>query len=88
MSLLGIAAALDVPTRDLEELFSGHVSLGISARTGVLRGSLQQYIDGNANILTAALIGTPRIDAQELRNRIGREGAIGLVLGYCLAKRK
>ena len=69
-----------------EELLRGHVNLSVAIKLGVLVSSLQDFIDGRANIGVAQLLGTLVSDAQELRNRIGREGAIGLVVGLCIAE--
>lgn len=88
MSLLAIAAAMGVSTSDLERLLSGEATIGVADRTGLARRSLQDLIDGRASFGVAPMFHSMAANVQELRDRIGRDGAIGLVVGYCLSAPK
>ncbi len=88
MSLLAIAAAMGVTTSDLERLLSGETTIGVADRTGLARRSLQDLIDGHASFGVAPMFRSLATNVQELRDRIGRDGAIGLIIGYCLTAPK
>jgi hypothetical protein len=42
---------------------------------------LQDFIDGRAPVGLTSLLGGPPEDLQRLRDQIGRDGAIGVVIG-------
>ncbi len=88
MSLLAIAAAMGVSTSDLERLLRGEPTVEMADRTGVSTRSLQEFIDGHAGFGIAPMFHSMATNVQELRDRIGREGAIGLLIGYCLTAPK
>ena len=85
MSLIGIASKCGVTTSTLEDFINGNVRVGISSKLGVTSSSLQTFIDGGSSIGLASKLGITSSTLQELRNKIGREGEIGLVIGL-LAK--
>jgi plasmid maintenance system antidote protein VapI len=88
MSLLGVATAMGVPTHALEELLRGKVTIPVAVRLGVISSAAQDFVDGRVGISMAQAIGTLASTAQELRNKIGREGAIGLIVGMCIARNR
>ncbi len=88
MSLLAIASAMGVSTSDLERLLRGESTIEIAERAGVMSRSLQEFIDGHANFGVAPMFHSLATNVQELRDRIGRDGAIGLIIGYCLTAPK
>lgn len=88
MSLLAIAAAMGVSTSDLERLLRGESTIEVAERAGVMTRSLQEFIDGHANFGVAPMFHSLATNVQELRDRIGRDGAIGLIIGYCLTAPK
>jgi hypothetical protein len=85
MSLMEIAVRTGVPLLDIEDLVSGTVTEGIAARLGVPLLALQEFvIHGQASAKMAHLLGMSMASAEELARSLGREGAIGLVLGLLL----
>jgi hypothetical protein len=87
MSLTTIAAAMGVPLHALDELLDGHSTEAIAARLRTGSELVQEFIDGRASGGVAAAIGAPPIFVQDLRERLGHDGAIGLLVGLCLAHR-
>ena len=87
MSLIGIASLAGITSDSLKSLVMGKVSTNVGYRLGIMKSSLQSFIDGQATTSVAGLLGTTTSNAQELRNLIGREGAIGLILRLCMERK-
>lgn len=85
LSLTGIAAQMGTTTSSLEELLTGAVPVGVAARLGTTTSSLQDFLNGGTSIGLAARIGTTSSAVQDLRNVIGDQGAIGLLIGLCIS---
>lgn len=81
MSLISIAGQCGVPSDTLKKLIAGKVSPSVAMRLGVPSASLQTFVDGGKSVGLAGVMGTTSLSLQELRNLIGREGAIGLLIG-------
>ena len=82
MSLIGIASRAGTTSANVEALLRNGVGCpGLAARIGTTTNGLTEFITGKASPGIAAALGTTTQNAQELRNALGREGAIGLVLG-------
>jgi hypothetical protein len=82
MSFAGIASSAGTTVSSVEELLrSGSGSPGLAATIGSTPASITGFINGQVSADIAAALGTTPGAAQELRNRIGREGAIGLIIG-------
>jgi len=82
MNLIGIASKAGVNTTCLENLINkGEGSIRIANRIGTSRANITKFIEGTVSPGIAAAIGTSREHAQDLRDKIGREGAIGLIIG-------
>jgi len=88
MSLSSVATAMGVPLHALEELLGGRSSAALAARLRTGTELVQDFIDGQANEGVAAAISVPTAFAQELRDRIGKSGAIGLLIGLCISLRR
>jgi hypothetical protein len=86
MSLLGVASNLGITQIALQELLSGNVSPSISRKLGTTQRNVKDFIEGKARVGMASAIGVTTHTAQELRDRLDRQGAIGLIIGLCLAK--
>ena len=84
MSLIGIASKCGVTSSALQSLIAGKVTVGFVGRLHTTTSSLQTFIDGGTSIGLAARIGCTSSALQELRNCIGQEGAIGLIIGLCV----
>ena len=84
MSLVGIAGSMGTTTSALQALIQGHVDPGVAGQVGCKSSSLQQFVNGGTSIGLAGAIGTTSASLQELRNLIGDQGAIGLVIGLAV----
>ena len=59
----------------------GEVSSGLALRIGSPREPLQEFVNGVASGSIARVLGTTVEGAQLLRDELGRDGAVGLLLG-------
>jgi len=87
MSLTTIAEAMGVPLHALDELLDGHSTEAIASRLRTGSQLVQEFIDGRTSSGVAAAIGAPPTFVQDLRERLGHDGAIGLLVGMCLARK-
>lgn len=87
MSLATIADTMGVPLHALEELLGGQSTPAIASRLRTGTELVQEFIDGHASAGVAAAIGAPTVFVQDLRERLGREGAIGLLVGLCVSRK-
>jgi len=82
MSLIGVAVKAGTLSTNLEKLIrSGQGSSGLAARIGTTSSNLTAFVNGTASPGIAHALGTTTSNAQVLRNMIGKEGAIGLIIG-------
>jgi plasmid maintenance system antidote protein VapI len=82
-SLYVVATAMGVAQTELEKLLAGRASVGIAKKLGVSRMDLQRFIGGEVSMTMAYALGMLQPQAQELRDRVEREGAIGIIIGIC-----
>lgn len=82
----GLESAMGVPLASVEDLLRGHVSSSIAIRLGTVTSAIQDFINGRVGIAMAQVLGTTAANGQNFRNRISREGAIGVVIGLCIAR--
>jgi len=87
MSLTTIADAMGVPLHALEELLDGHATEAIASRLRTGSALVQEFIDGKTSSGVAAAVGAPPTFVQDLRERMSRDGAIGLLVGLCLSRK-
>jgi hypothetical protein len=82
MSFAGIAASAGTTVSGIDQLIRhGSGSPGLAATIGTTPGALTSFVNGQAAADIAQALGTTAGAAQELRNMLGREGAIGLIIG-------
>lgn len=86
MSLIGIAAQCGIMTSTLKDLLRGKVGIGVGGQLGVLTSSLQEFVNGGTSIGLASLMGTTSGNLLILRKAVGKEGAIGILIGLMSAK--
>jgi hypothetical protein len=72
---------MGVEQADLEKLLAGQASVGIARKLGVIRMDLQRFIGGEVSMSMALTLGMLKPQAQELRDQVGPEGAIGIIVG-------
>lgn len=81
-----IAQATGVNLMDLDCLLTGEVTASVANRFNIPIEPLESFIRGDAaDYRIANLIQGTMQDAVDLRANIGREGAIGLLIGMMLA---
>lgn len=81
-----IAMKIGLLTTNIENLFNGKADIGTASKLGLITTSLQEFLDGKANLSVAMKLGLLTTDLQLLLNRIGKEGAKGMVIGLLLEK--
>lgn len=81
MSLFGVASSMGVVQSELEKLLAGQAGVGVAKKLGVSRMDLQRFIAGEVSMAYA--LGMLQPQAQELRDRVEREGAVGVIVGIC-----
>ena len=82
MNFAGIANTAGTTVSAIEQLLRhGSGSPGLAATIGATPASITSFINGQASADIAAALGASPGAAQELRQMIGRDGAIGLVIG-------
>ncbi|CAM2772129.1 HTH cro/C1-type domain-containing protein [Rariglobus hedericola] len=87
MSYIGIAHKAGTISSSIEKLIShGQGSPGLASRLGTTSSSITTFIGGRASPSIASALGTTTSNAQALRNAIGREGAIGLIIGLACGR--
>jgi hypothetical protein len=85
MSLMDIALRTGVPLIDIEDLVSGTVTDSVASRLGVPLLALQEFVShGQASAKVAHRLAMSMAGAEELAQALGRDGAVGLVLGLLL----
>ncbi len=84
MSLNKIARKSGVTLNSLRDLTKGNVRSGIANKLGVTTSSLQTFVDGGTSNGLASKIEITSSSLQELRNMIGQQGAIGLIVRLLL----
>ncbi len=82
MSFVGIASKAGTTSTNVEKLIQkGEGSAGFASRIETTSSNITAFINGKASPGIASALGTTTSNAQKLRDQIGREGAIGLILG-------
>jgi hypothetical protein len=82
MSLIGIASQAGTTSSNIEKLINtGQGSAGLAGQIGTTSSNITNFVKGRASAGIASALGTTTSSAQELRDMIGREGAIGLIIG-------
>jgi hypothetical protein len=83
MKNLGIAS-MGIGLAVLDELLAGKAPNSIASKLGTATEIVQKFIDGEATAAMAKVLHTDLAAAQELRVLLGKQGAIGVLLGLCL----
>jgi hypothetical protein len=81
MSFTTLGTKCGVTSTTLDELIKGRVSTSVGSRIGATSSSLQTFVDGGPSTGLAQRMGITSTSLQELRKAIGKEGAIGLLIG-------
>jgi hypothetical protein len=82
MSYIGIAQKAGTMSSSIQKLIStGEGSPGLASRIATTSSSITAFVDGRASASIAKALGTTTGNTQILRDEIGREGAIGVIIG-------
>jgi hypothetical protein len=82
MSFAGIASSAGTTIPGIEQLVRhGSGSPGLAATIGTTPSAINSFVNGQASADIAAALGASSRELQDLRRMIGREGAIGLIIG-------
>ena len=82
MSYIGIASRAGTISSNVQKLIdSGQGSAGFATRIGTTSANITKFINGTASPGIAGALGTTTANANLLRGEIGRDGAIGLIIG-------
>jgi transcriptional regulator len=87
MSFIGIAAKAGTTSSNIVKLITnGEGSAGLAARIGTTSSNITAFVGGRASAGIARALGTTTANAQALRDAIGRDGAIGLIIGLACGR--
>jgi hypothetical protein len=82
MSYVGIAKKAGTTSTNIEKLIRiGEGSPSLSNRIGTTSTNITAFINGKSSPGIAKALGTTTTNVQQLRDEIGREGAIGVIIG-------
>lgn len=82
VNLAGIAKRAGTTVVSLQRLIEkGEGSESLAKRIGAGKGQITLFVAGTASPDIARVLGSSLPNAQGLRDTLGREGAIGLILG-------
>ena len=82
MSLIGIADKAGTTSSNIVKLINtGQGSPMLASRIGTTSQGITDFVNGRVPISIAQALGTTTRNAQIVREAIGREGAIGLIIG-------
>lgn len=84
MEIYSIASTMGVYESDLEKLLKGKASYGIASKLNVYESDLQKLLEGKASYNLANRIGAYESDLQTLLNKVGKDGAIGIIIGMLI----
>ena len=86
MSLTGIATKSGIGEPNIDAMLEGRFPDHAGSAWDVNAEQLRDFVDGTASHGVASLCGVSIEEAQELRDRLGREGAVGFLIGLALGK--
>jgi hypothetical protein len=84
----GIASRMNISLQGLEQLANGIVPNEVASRLHTATQVIQDFVDGTVVPAMIQLTGGSVDQLEDLRRRIGREGAIGLIIGLLIGREK
>ena len=79
-----IAAKMGVTGASMDFLLNGTISNGVGTRLETSAVALQEFVDGRGAAGVSRILDLQTSSVRDLRFRIGRDGAIGLIIGLCI----
>lgn len=87
MSFTGIASTAGTTSSSIEQLIrNGTGSAGLASTLSTTSSVITNFVNGQASAGIALAFGATTSSVQELRNMIGRDGAIRLILGLACGR--
>ncbi len=86
MASITLASRCGLTSSALQELINGRVPIGITGKIPATTSTLQEFVNGGTSIALASLLGMTSSDLQQTRNAIGKQGAIGLLIGMASSR--
>lgn len=84
MNAIGIAEQIGITPLAFERLVRGDVPQVVAQMIGDSTAhALQRFVEGDTSVAVAARLNCSAAAVQELRDALGRQGAIGLLIGLC-----
>ncbi|MBZ5559442.1 MAG: hypothetical protein LAO77_19395 [Acidobacteriia bacterium] len=82
---VGIARQIGLSPVAFQRLVGGDVPETVAEKVGASTAlALQRFVDGDTSIAIAERLKCSEVAVQKLRDAIGRQGAIGLIIGLCV----
>lgn len=85
MSLSNLARKCGITSDALDRLLANDVPLSVGAKLHMRSTALQKFVDGEATLGFSRKIGVSLSTAQEMRDKIGKTGAVGFLIGMMIA---
>ena len=83
---IGIAKQIGITSLAFERLVRGDVPETVADKIGgSTAAALQRFVDGDTSIAIASKLKCSEATVHKLRQAIGRQGAIGLLIGLCVS---
>jgi hypothetical protein len=84
MNTTGIAEHIGITPDAFERFVKGEVPETVARRIGGTAAALNRFIEGEPSFAVASRLKCSEAALQELRDALGRQGAIGLLIGLCI----
>ena len=84
MGLYSISSKMGIYESSLVDLLKGKATYNVSSTLNVYESNLQDFLNGKASYSLAQRLGTYEDDLQLLLDKVGKQGAIGIVIGLLI----
>jgi hypothetical protein len=87
MQHANIAASVGLNAMDIDRLLKGQATHSLAGKVGVTTKDIEDFIEGFASESMKKRLGLNNVNAtSELAQLVGRQGAIGILLGLLIQK--
>jgi hypothetical protein len=87
MQHANIAASVGLNAMDIDRLLKGQATHSLAAKVGVTTKDIEDFIEGFASESMKKRLGLNNVNVtSELAQLVGRQGAIGILLGLLIQK--
>jgi len=85
---ISAAKNFGIEPRNLDNLLAGKADIGTASALGITTTKLQEFLDCQANADMGILLSTSTAALQEFLYKLGKQGAVGLILGLLIKIKK